>query len=437
MTETSQEFRNHRERLVQVFKENGIETGLIIYNSAPLRQEPFTGSDYHFYQEGLFYWMTGWEMPDSVITIDIATGHSTLYIQEYGDRYEIWNGPIPKTESIVKVTGVDEVKFVHALQHDTAGVDLYGADKQYEMHDNTALLSAAGIVRRVKTPYEVAAIKKAAELTSEAIIHVMKNIQPGWTEQRVDAEFTYIGAKNGAREKSFLTIAASGQDAVYLHNSANEGVCNDGELLLLDCGFFWDHYAGDITRTFPVNGKFSEIQRTVYSALLKKQIELCEMVKPGLTFTDMNRNMHERMYQVLVEINLVKNPEQAKEFTLDIARFFTPHGLTHHVGCNVHDVNYEKSDKIKDTYELSRTCATGNIVTIEPGLYFHKTRILNEIKNPQLKGHEFVDWDFAIELADKVGGIRIEDDLLVTENGYERLSPCPKSVEEIEQIMKH
>ncbi|EAX98664.1 Clan MG, family M24, aminopeptidase P-like metallopeptidase [Trichomonas vaginalis G3] len=430
------EFRLHRKNLIEVFKQNSIDHGIIVFKGAELRLEPFAGSDYHFYQEGMFYWMSGWEKPDAAISIDIATGQSTLYIEKYGDRYEIWTGPIPTPESIKEVTGVDNVKFIDDLKHDIQGKDVYGALDQIKMHDQTALPSAAGIARRAKTPYEIEQIKKAAELTSEAIIHVMKNIKPGWSEQQVDAEFTYYGFKNGAREKSFLTIAASGQDAVYLHNSANEGVCKDGDLLLLDCGFFWNHYAGDITRTFPVNGKFSVIQRNVYSILLEKQIELCNMIKPGLTFAEMNKTMFKYMYQCLEAIGLIK-----KEMTVDeknqneIARVFTPHSLTHHVGCNVHDVNYEKSDLIKDTNDEARTCRPGNIVTIEPGLYFHKTRIQKIMAEKSAPYYEFVDWDWALKLADEVGGIRIEDDMLVTETGNQRLSPCPKSCDEIEQIM--
>ncbi|EAY02935.1 Clan MG, family M24, aminopeptidase P-like metallopeptidase [Trichomonas vaginalis G3] len=430
------EFQLHRDFLLEIFDYYEVDKGLIVLKSAPLRYEPFTGTDLQFYQEAMFYWMTGWEKPDSAILIDIQSGESTLYIPKYDENYEIWTGPIPTTEYIMYITGVDYVKCIDDLEYDIEGQEIYGALDQFPEQDQKALLAAAGMARRVKTPYEIEQITKASKLTSEAIIHVMKNIKPGWTEQQVDAEFTYYGFKNGAKEKSFLTIAASGQDAVYLHNEANEGICKDGDLLLLDCGFFVNHYAGDITRTFPVNGKFTPIQRNVYSILLEKQIELCNFVKPGLSFRNLNSKMSDLIYECLEAIGVINMEKEVNnKHREDIADIFTPHSVTHHLGCNVHDVHYGYSDIIFEIYEKAIKLEPGFVITIEPGIYFHKARIQKIIEEKNLPFYDCVNWEYALTLADQVGGIRIEDDLLVTETGADRLSPCPKSCDEIEEIM--
>ena len=430
------EFAEHRSRVISVFKENGITEGVVAFKSNPLLSEPFTGSDYPFSQEGNFYWLTGWEKPDSAIFFDIATGHSILFIPKYSDHYEIWNGPIPDPEDVKAISGTDEILFMPDFEEhvQAAGKKVYGALKQIHIEgvevNNHALISACGIARRIKSEYEIEQLRKASSLTSDAVVHVMNTIQPGWTEMEVDAEFTYYGLKKGAREKSFLTIAASGKNSVYLHSSANEGVCNDGELLLLDCGFFWNHYAGDVTRTFPVNGKFTEDQKRVYNLLLKKQIELIDMVKPDLTFQDMNNAMFRATFDICKELGIITTDE----YSDDLARLFTPHSLTHHVGCNVHDVNYSRSEVIKDSWQESRTCKKNMVITIEPGVYFHKPRFLKLKDDPKYEGR--INWDLAMKYCDSVAGIRIEDDVLVTETGHEVISTCPKTVEEIEAIMR-
>jgi Xaa-Pro aminopeptidase len=282
----------------------------------------------------------------------------------------------------------------------------------------------------VKSPLEIEYLRKAAELTSDAVVHVMKNIKPGWTEREVDSEFTYYGMKRGASEKSFLTIAASGQNSVYLHSSANEGTCNDGDMLLIDCGFFWNHYAGDVTRTFPVNGKFSDDQKLVYNLLLKEQLKLIDLVQKGKTFITLNDAMFRAVFGIAKELKIIK---EDAEYSRDVALIFVPHSLTHHVGCNVHDVNFNSSRIIKDSPENARTLVPGMVITIEPGIYFHKTRYLR--MKEEGKYADIIDWDLALRYADSVAGIRIEDDVLVTEDGHEVISTCPKTVEEIEKIM--
>ena len=190
-------------------------------------------------------------------------------------------------------------------------------------------------------------------------------------------------------------------------------------MILLDCGLFYQHYAGDITRTFPASGKFSDDQKLVYNALLAKQIELIEEVKPGVSMGALQMSMFDKVLQICKELKLV--PESCTD--LSYARFFCPHGLSHHIGCNVHDQCQSDGGVLQPDM----------VISIEPGIYFHEERLKKEAADlPQL------DMALAMRYAKSVGGIRIEDDVLVTPTGFDVLSKnCPKKVEEIEALMAH
>ncbi|KAK8844321.1 hypothetical protein M9Y10_024534 [Tritrichomonas musculus] len=422
-------FKLHRQSVVNTFHQNGINSGVIIYCSPSVQKELFSDSDLSFSQDALFYWLTGWEQPKTHIIIDIATGISTLVTSGYNEYYEIWTGPIPSKEEIINQTGVDSiidinemVSFVRSLNP----VKIYSTTvplKDFPTVDNYTLLVASNICRRIKFPHEIAWLRKASELTGETIKKVLKEVKVPMKEKEIEALFKYHGALFGCDEVSFLTIVASGQNSVYLHYTANSGKVNDGDLVLLDCGLFYKHYAGDITRTFPANGKFSDEQKLVYNALLKRQIELCRAVKPGASISFLDSLMYKAVFEVCKEVGAVSNDTP---YSLNIAMLFCPHSVSHPIGCNVHDqALFYFGD---DVYRPNM------VVSVEPGIYFHKKRLEQSRNNPSFNG---VVFDRALELAEKVGGIRIEDDLLITDNGNDILSACcPKSVEEIEELMK-
>ena len=434
-------FKLHRKSVVDVFHKYGIKNGVIIYSSPVLPTEPFSNSDLSFTQEALFFWLTGWSQPDSHIIIDIATGKSTLATSGYNERYEIWTGPIPSKEEIINQTGVDDtidgekmVEYVKSLNP----TKIYSTTlplKDFPDADKYTLLVATGFCRRIKFPHEIEWLRKASQLTGETIKNVWKEVKAPMREVDIEALFKYHGARLGCNELSFLTIVAAGQNSVYLHYSSNTGPVNDGDLVLLDCGLFYKHYAGDITRTFPANGKFSPEQKLVYNSLLKQQIKLCEVTKIGCSINELNLLMLQSVFQVCKEVGIVS---ENLEYSFDIARLFCPHGVSHHIGCNVHDQTFfsfeESKINIPNDREENGSFKPNMIVSVEPGIYFHKTRLERAKSNPMYKD---VNFDRAFELAEKVGGIRIEDDVLITENGNEILSACcPKTVEEIEALMK-
>jgi Xaa-Pro aminopeptidase len=198
----------------------------------------------------------------------------------------------------------------------------------------------------------------------------------------------------------------------------------------MDCGLFLEHYSGDVSRTFPVNGKFSEIQKKVYSRLLSDQIAMIEAVRLGLPPMELWGTCKRLIHETLIAIGAIKTDAPTDG---GFAEFFMPHGLSHSIGCTNHDLSPRKSEIIKAP-EIAGL-APGMVISIEPGLYFNRERFEAKCRKDERFG-AFVNREIVERLADEVGGIRIEDDVLVTDDGRDVLSTCPKTVEEIEAVMR-
>jgi Xaa-Pro aminopeptidase len=435
------EFQAHRLRVLDLFKSAGITTGVILYESPVQPVELLADSDEEFHQEALFFWLTGWDAPDSGILIDLATSESTLLIPTYDHDYQIWHGPVPSSESILTQTGVDRVAPLTSLPSLLASLNpptVYSTSLPVAAGDfpvdRDSLLTASSIARTIKTAAEVVALRTAAQLTGEAIKAVWRGLRwhKSLCELDIASAFAYHGALLGCPQQAFVTVAAAGSHAAYLRYHQNAPVL-EGDLILLDCGLFFCHYAGAITRTFPASGRFSEQQAKVYGALLRAQKTLCAAVRPGLMFCNMDDMMAKAVFEVLREIGVVG---EAAQYSAEVAGFFVPHSLSHHIGANGHDVcMHLVPSRIPDPNATERagTLAPGMVISIKPGVYFHRTRIPGISSSPHF---EIVNESVALEYSRTVGGIRIEDDLLVTETGAEVLSAnCPKEIAEIEAIL--
>jgi Xaa-Pro aminopeptidase len=253
------------------------------------------------------------------------------------------------------------------------------------------------------------------------------------TELEIEAYFEYRGRLAGCKNVSFSTIVGSGANTCFLHYDRNCAPIHEHDLILLDCGLFYHHYAGDITRCFPASGKFSPDQGIVYEALLRKQKAMIELVRPGVTWQELNEAMRMMIFDVLKELGVVAADAQ---YTPLLAGFFIPHGLSHHIGCNVHDYcfHYDSTSRIPDTPQREWTLTPGHVISIEPGIYFHPSRLASL----DVSVHPFdqINMEIALALSRTVGGIRIEDDVLVTDTGFDVLSAeCPKEIAEIEALL--
>jgi Xaa-Pro aminopeptidase len=301
--------------------------------------------------------------------------------------------------------------------------------------DINTLITATAMARTRKSPAEIAALRVASERTGAAIVEMWRHFRwhDGMMESEIDAAFRFRGARLGCPDVSFLTIVGTGNRSCCLHYCKGEGLVGANDLILLDCGLFFCHYAGDITRTFPASGKFNELQATVYNYLLVAQCSLIEEVRPGVHFLDLYQLALELIFNILRELGVVP-PDAA--FNEAIAGLFMPHDVLHHIGVNVHDVcDSDIKSRIPDTnrFERAYRLAPGMVISIEPGIYFHQTRIQEFVKEPSFF---FVNVDRALQLSREISGLRIEDDVVVTETGHDVLTAsCPKNIWEIEALI--
>jgi Xaa-Pro aminopeptidase len=431
----------HRDKVICILREGKLTDSVIYMPSPPVPRESFTGQELPFVQEGIFFWLTGWERPSSGVIIDVRNNRTILLTPEYGEEYEIWHGPLPTSEEIIYSTGVDEVlqgathadvlQSLHKRLHSKYRLLAFPFNPSLACDDLGTLVRAVSIARRSKFDHEILTLRRAAKISSDALVKVMQFCQPGIPEKVLEAAFFFHGTIFGGRGVSFPTTAASGKHAAYLHYSENSDICHDGDLVLFDCGLYVDHYAGDITRTFPVNGQFSPDQRLVYSALLRAQLALIELVRPGVTLIDLDAAQFVHIFEVLRHVGVVGTDA---EYDIKVASLFCPHSLSHHIGASVHDWSwFDGPCLLTDDPHKAFSLVPNMVISIEPGIYFNSASLLRAQTDPAFA---IVNFERALELAVSVCAVRIEDDILVLRDGREVLTTCPKAVDAIEEIMR-
>jgi Xaa-Pro aminopeptidase len=266
-------------------------------------------------------------------------------------------------------------------------------------------------LRKVKSEAELDVIRKSCRNTALAHKKAMEFTKPGQWEYQVEAEIEFWFRHGGAQDLAYSSIVAGGNNATVLHYKTNRDQLKDGDLILIDAGGELDLYASDITRTYPVNGKFTPAQRKLYEIVLRAQKEAINMVKPGVKFHDVHQRTVEVLVEGLVGLGLLKGA--VAEIVKDRSKYvaFYPHNTSHWLGLDVHDCG----DYYKDGQSLP--LEPGNFLTIEPGIYINseRTDVPEEYRGI---------------------GIRIEDDILVTATGFENLTiDAPKEIDEIEAIV--
>jgi Xaa-Pro aminopeptidase len=281
------------------------------------------------------------------------------------------------------------------------------------IHPPRTIVDPATIVhemRVLKSPDEIELMQRAADIAAEAHVEAMKTVRPGMKEYEVEAQIEQVFRRSGAAGPSYTSIVGAGANATVLHYINNDGDLRDGDLLLIDAGAEYKGYASDITRTFPINGRFSQAQREIYDLVLATQVSCVEMVRPGTTHDELKAHSVEMLTEGMVKLGLLKgNPadlikeEKYKQFYM--------HGLGHLLGIDVHDVGIYYYD------EQSRALEPGVVMTVEPGIYI----------SPDTK--DIPEQYLGI-------GVRIEDDVLCTADGPRVLTTkVPKDADEIEALM--
>ena len=407
----------------------------------PAAREATRSNDtqYRYRQDSDFFYLTGFEEPESIAVIAPAHDHKyTLFVRPRDPEQEVWIGKRAGVEGAKSDLGADEAFPIADFDAQLLEI-LDGAEKLYyrlgvrddldnkiigkiasvrtanrkPIHMPPAIVDPATIVHEMrvfKSAAEIDLMQRAADIAAEAHVAAMKATRPGMMEYELEALIEQIFRRHGSAGPSYTSIVGGGANATVLHYIENKDQLRDGELLLIDAGAEYKGYASDITRTFPINGKYSKAQREIYDLVLDTQLSCVEMVRPGVTHEELKNHSIEMLTEGMVRLGLLQGePEELIKH--EKYKQFYMHGLGHMLGIDVHDVGAYYYDK------QSRALEPGVVMTVEPGLYIA----------PETK-----------DIPEKYLGIgvRIEDDGLCTTNGPHVLtSKVPKQPEEIEALM--
>ncbi|EOV9673042.1 Xaa-Pro aminopeptidase [Cronobacter turicensis] len=396
-------------------------------------------SEYPYRQSSDFWYFTGFNEPEAVLVLiksDETHSHSVIFNRLRDKTAEIWFGRRLGQEAAPAKLGVDRALAFNEIDEQLYqllnGLDVvYHAQGEYPYADAivfTALdklrrgarqnLSAPATLtdwrpwvhemRLFKSPEELAVMRRAGEISALAHIRAMQTCRPGMYEYQLEGEILHEFTRHGARFPSYNTIVGGGENGCILHYTENESQLRDGDLVLIDAGCEYKGYAGDITRTFPVNGKFTPAQRAVYDIVLESLETALRLFRPGTSIQDVTGDVVRVMVKGLVGLGILKG--DVEQLVAENAhRPYFMHGLSHWLGLDVHDVGFYGPDR-------SRILAPGMVITVEPGLYIAPAADVPE----EYRGI----------------GIRIEDDIVITETGNENLTASVvKSADDIEALM--
>ncbi|MBG6133580.1 Xaa-Pro aminopeptidase [Aquimarina sp. EL_43] len=349
-----------------------------------------------------------------------------LFIKETSEHIKIWDGEKLTKEEAGQISGIQRIEWVHDFEK-ILQVMAFEADgfylghnehikritynkqtqqdrminwckEKYPLHQYHRAAKITRALRPVKSNEEIAQIQKAADISIEGFYRVLKTVKPDCKEYELEAELTYALLKKGGTRHAFKPIVASGKNACALHYNTNDNTCQDGDMILLDFGVCYGNYNSDTTRCIPVNGKFSDRQKEVYTAVLHCLKEGSKLLKPGVIPADYEKQMAGLVEEQLIKIGVLdasevaaQNPDQP------LYKKYFMHGTAHHLGLDVHDVGL-----------YSRALEPGMVLTCEPGIYIPEEGI----------------------------GCRLENDYLITETGNTNLTQAmPIEIEEIEKLM--
>ncbi|MBI2787485.1 MAG: aminopeptidase P family protein [Elusimicrobia bacterium] len=377
--------------------------------------------EYAFRQNSDFLYVTGVEEPGCHLVLDGA--RETLLVPRVDAHHRVWEGHVPGPAEAKRLFGVDRVMYADELKKVLKGRRPVAPAK---------LRDALDELRAVKTEGELALMRRANDVSGKAHLAVMKATKPGLREYELQAVFDAACVKAGLKHLAYPSIVAAGVNSAVLHYRKNNAPLKSGDLLLIDAGAELSGYAADITRTYPINGKFTRRQRDVYSVVLETQKRCIEKAQPGINSAELHLFSMRVIAEGLKSLGLLRG-ETDGLVENGAVRLFYPHGLTHMLGLDVHDVTGGKKRVLPNPTKIPvrfvAKLEPGFVITMEPGVYF----IDALLKDPALrrKHKDSVDFRLADSFLD-FGGIRIEDDIVVRAGRAENLTRVPKEIEAVE-----
>jgi Xaa-Pro aminopeptidase len=418
-------FITNRKRFVERMKPNSI--AIFVSND----EVPSNGDAlYPFKQNSDLYWLTGITQEDSMVVLfpdnPDPKFREVLVLVRPNELKEKWDGKRLRANEATGISGISQVVWLDSIDAllqvwvhlaDTIYLDTNENDRKaslvrtrdyrfvdemksrYPLHQYERAAKLMKELRAIKTPHEIEVVKKAIEITHNTFVRVMKFIRPGVMEYEIEAEIAHSFLSQRASGEAYGSIIASGDRARTLHYVSNNQECKDGELILMDFGALYGGYAADLTRTIPVNGKFTPRQKEVYNACLDLHNYAKSLLKPGISIVDYTELVGDEATRQFVKIGLLNESDVKNEDPSNRAyRKYLYHGISHHLGIDVHDLG-------------TRTASIepGMLFTVEPGIYIEEEGM----------------------------GIRIENNVWITENGnIDLFEGVPITVEEIEEIMR-
>lgn len=431
---------------------------LLLFKSGEDHTRYDTDLDTRFRQESNFLYLMGTNNPGCYATMELGSKKTVLFIPRLPEGSDIWMGKIKTPEDFKADLEIDEVFYVEDLEkyfkeRNPKKVHvIYGKNsdsgqmspevsfnglEQYVV-DKSRLYWEVVECRVIKNEEELDLMRYANKLSAKGHIEAMKRAKAGAMEFELEAAFQHSClTEGGARFLAYCAICCSGPRCGTLHYIDNNNRMQDGDMILADLGCEYHCYASDITCSYPANGKFTDKQKAIYNTVLKALQEVSKRVKAGVHYADMHRLAERVILGGLKEAGLVVGDidEMMKVYLCSV---FMPHGLGHLMGVDVHDCGGYKKGVERSTepglrsLRCNRVLESGMVITAEPGCYFIPGLIEAAFKNPaqakflcKEKIDEYLDF----------GGVRIEDNLIIREDGVENMTKVPRTVEEIEKVM--
>jgi Xaa-Pro aminopeptidase len=437
-------YREHRERLLEVLA-SARAAAVVATSEHKIRNHD---CEYRFRPDSDFWYLTGFAEPESVLVLlpgtpsasprngrASAAPRSVLYLRDRDRDREIWTGRRLGVAAAPAALGVDEARPIEALWRELpellknyerivyrVGLDEARDRNMMKTIERLRMQAKSGVhpplelcdpqpytheLRLKKTAAEVDVMRRAGAISREAHVAAMRGTRPGMREHEIEALLEYTFRRMGSTGPAYASIVAGGANACILHYVENDQVLRDGDLLLIDAGAEHEYYASDVTRTFPINGRFNPEQRALYELVLESQIAAIDAVRPGVSFVSIHEIAVEILCTGLVKLGLLAGPVD-KALRSEAYKRFYMHRTSHWLGLDVHDCGAYLSGG------ASRTLEAGMVLTVEPGLYVAPD-------------------DDTVEARWRGIGVRIEDDVLVTAAGHEVLSAgIPKTVDDVE-----
>jgi Xaa-Pro dipeptidase len=451
----------------------GDQEGVVLLQGGKLQHRYDTDKEELFRQESHFHYLFGVKEAGCWGAIRLADRKAVLFIPRLHPDYAIWDGRIKPPSEFAEEYELDQAFFVDEIKrvileewkekvvHILSGINsdskrsFAEAELESVLGDSVCelvvrrdvLLLRMAEARLIKNELEIQILRYVNLISSNAHRYVMRRVKPGMKEYQLESLFLhYCSYRMHAREVPYHCICCTGENGAVLHYGGDQcpltACIEDGDMCLLDMGSEHHCYVSDITCSFPANGKFSPIQKEVYLAVYRAQRAVEAAICPGVEWIDMHKLAERVLIENLREFGFLNKEYSAEElFENRISAYFMPHGLGHLMGLDVHDVGGYPPGRERvplpslKYVRVNRTLQEGMVLTNEPGVYFIRNLIGPALKDPSVSKFFNVEKISSV-LASRFGGVRLEDDVVVTKTGCETLTKVPRSIEDVEAEMK-